>query len=337
MSTIPTTSRRPRIPYTIVGGTRGTEGGAPFAGVTLCLLNRGGRLYRAELYTELVNLGFAEILSVEGPANSYDIENLSLRFPTIRFLLLHERATSGEMVNIGIDEARENYVLVLWNDMRIAPGSLSFKLLERSASLQSLCVVPILQNHRNETIPSIQAPAFMEGFSGSFPWLLPRTEPSPLPVRFLRAVQQGTVHPDGRFRPPLGNPYWQKMDFGFRSFMWGERIVCNTALRFSYLIDPEHEDATPDESYRLFYLKNLAFGIAGTRGLSPVGSSSPTGSSPVSVSRPLFGNSGKCGSGSASTRTASNRTPGESRNYGRYRMYEGSHPAGPSRFHEAPR
>ncbi len=270
MSTIPTTSRRPRIPYTIVGGTRGTEGGAPFAGVTLCLLNRGGRLYRAELYTELVNLGFAEILSVEGPANSYDIENLSLRFPTIRFLLLHERATSGEMVNIGIDEARENYVLVLWNDMRIAPGSLSFKLLERSASLQSLCVVPILQNHRNETIPSIQAPAFY----GRLLRILPMAPSSDgavslFPFDFCGLYSRERFILTGGFDPSLGNPYWQKMDFGFRSFMWGERIVCNTALRFSYLIDPEHEDATPDESYRLFYLKNLAVRHSGDAGVIP--------------------------------------------------------------------
>ncbi len=270
MSTIPTTFRRPRIPYTIVGGARGTESGAPFAGVTLCLLNRGGRLYRPELYADMVNLGFAEIVSIEGPSDSYDIENLSLKFPSIRFLLLHDKATPGEMVNIGIDEARENYVLVIWNDMRIAPASLSFKLLERSASLKALCVVPILQNHRNETIPSIQAPAFYGRHLKMVP-MAPSADGvvSLFPFDFCGLYDKERFILSGGFDHSLENPYWQKMDFGFRSFMWGERILCNTALRFTYISEPAHEDTTPDESYRIFFLKNLAVRHAGDAGVIP--------------------------------------------------------------------
>ena len=67
----------------------------------------------------------------------------------------------------------------------------------------------------------------------------------------------------GGFDYTIMNSYWQKMDFGFRSHMWGERIVCNTTLKVSYLGKEIPEDTTPDESYKLFYLKNLSLRYTG--------------------------------------------------------------------------
>jgi hypothetical protein len=56
----------------------------------------------------------------------------------------------------------------------------------------------------------------------------------------------------------IKNPYWQKLDFGFRIYMWGGKISGNTSFLVSYLSDENYENNTPDKSYKKFYLKNIA-------------------------------------------------------------------------------
>jgi len=254
----------------MVGGKRSATGKANFPGFTLCLLNRGGRLFKQEQFAELERLGFPEIISLEGPGELYDLESLTLKFPTIRFLLLHEEASAGEQVNMALEEASGEYVIVLWNDMKIAPGSLSYRLLERIIKQEALCVVPILQNYKLETIPTIQAPAFYKTLLKVVP-LYPSADGmlTLFPYDFVGIYSRERFILSGGYDYSLSNPYWQKMDFGFRNYMWGEKILCQTALRFSYINDPTLEDNTPDHSYRFFYLKNLAVRFNGEAGVLP--------------------------------------------------------------------
>ena len=62
----------------------------------------------------------------------------------------------------------------------------------------------------------------------------------------------------GGYDGGIANPYWQKLDFGFRSWLWGEEIRLSQALRVAYEEEPPTEDSTPDEDYKWFWLKNLA-------------------------------------------------------------------------------
>jgi hypothetical protein len=75
----------------------------------------------------------------------------------------------------------------------------------------------------------------------------------------------------GGFDHQLTNPYWQKVDFGFRSHMWDESIRCDTSFRVRYLTEQSPEDTTPDESYKLFFLKNLSVRFGGDAGSLPKG------------------------------------------------------------------
>jgi hypothetical protein len=68
----------------------------------------------------------------------------------------------------------------------------------------------------------------------------------------------------------MTNPYWQKMDFGFRAGLWGETIAWHPRLQFAYTGEPEGEDSTPDSSYKLFFLKNMAVRFTGDSGLLPL-------------------------------------------------------------------
>ena len=51
--------------------------------------------------------------------------------------------------------------------------------------------------------------------------------------------------------------------------MWGEQIMCDTAFRMSYLADTPSDNSTRDQSYKLFYLKNLAVRFSRDFGILP--------------------------------------------------------------------
>ena len=270
MSTIPTTSKRLRIPYTVVGGTRSNRSRQRPGAMTLLLLNRGGRLFKSTFYADLERLGVSEILSVEGPAVSYDIETLARKFPGIRFLVLHEAATRGEQINIGMDEAHSDHVFVIWNDLKITSASLSSRLVERVRENDVLCTVPLIQNQKLETVPTVMAPAFYNKMLKELP--IQQTADGMMslyPTDYVGIYSRARFMLTGGFDHSLQSPYWQKMDFGFRSYMWGEKICCNTALRMNYLGEVPAEDTTPDDSYKYFFLKNLSIRFSADTGTLP--------------------------------------------------------------------
>jgi hypothetical protein len=62
----------------------------------------------------------------------------------------------------------------------------------------------------------------------------------------------------GGYDGSIENPYWQRLDFGFRAWLWGEEIRLSQALRLGYVEAPPVDDSTPDDFYKWFWLKNLA-------------------------------------------------------------------------------
>ena len=216
-------------------------------------------------------MGFEDILSVEGLGGTYDVENLSRRHPGVRFLLLQKALSLGEIINLGIKEARATFVFVLWDDMRLAGEGLSTPVMERLFQNQPLCTVPVLRNLGEEVLPTLQAPVFarkhlkvlsLEPVKAGAPSLFP-----------FDSV--GIYHKErflllGGYDPQLTNPHWQRLDFGFRAHLWGESIQCDTSLLATYLGEPPMVDTSPDKDYRRFYLKNLVVRFNGNEGYIPV-------------------------------------------------------------------
>ncbi len=267
MSTIPTTSNNVRVPYTIVGEKRSDKNLLLSPALSLLVLNRGGRPFKADYLKTLQKLGPIEILSVEGAAPGYDIEALAGRFPGVRFLLFQEDVSIGEQINIGMKEASGRNVLVIWNDMK--PGYvLSPRFLKSLEEADVLCQVPVLQNNRLEIIPSIKTPAFYKKKLKVLS-LMPAASmmESLYPFDYTGIYQKKRFFLTGGFDHTIKTSYWQQMDFGFRAHLWGEKIVCNTSLKVSYLGEEGLEDTTPDDSYRLFYLKNLSLRYTGDAAL----------------------------------------------------------------------
>jgi hypothetical protein len=268
MSTIPSIFSNTTSAYTVVGGI---ERGAS-TGLSAVLLNRGGRYPRRTLFQELEKIGFDYIISVEGPQERYDLEDLSGRFPSVRFLLLKEAVSPGERINLAVSELPSPLFFVLWNDLRILYGGGAAKMAERlfrsrgdffrgegKQNRKQLCVVPVIQNSRFETLPTLISPAF---FRGTIKTLLfnPLREgmPSLYPFDGVGIYDRDRFIKLGGFDITLKSPYWQLMDFGFRAHLWDERIYSTQLIRLSYNGEAPPADSTAEESYRRFYLKNLA-------------------------------------------------------------------------------
>ena len=263
MSTIPTTSNKVRVPYTIVGEKKSDKSLVLSPVLSLLVLNRGGRPFKADYLKELEKAGRFEIISVEGSSPVYDIEVLARKFPSVKFLLFHKDVSVGEQINIGMKEASGRNVLVLWNDMK--PGYvMSPRFLKSLEASDVLCHVPVLQNNRLEIIPSIKAPAFYRKKLKVLS-LMPSSNgtESLYPFDYTGIYQKTRFFLTGGYDYTIPSGYWQKLDFGFRAHMWGEKIVCNTGLKINYLADEVPEDTTVNDSYRLFYLKNLSLRYSG--------------------------------------------------------------------------
>jgi hypothetical protein len=275
MSTIPTTLDAGAVPYTVVGSPKPPPGGGAGA-MSVVLLNRGSRLYRGDSLGELERAGLRTILSVEPKGDAVDVEGLSARHPGSRFLLLSEPASVGVQVNLAIRESPGPYVFVLWNDLSLSAQGLSSRFFERLAERNLLCCAPALFAKAGEQLPSATSPAFNRS-SLKVLGLVPEKDgaKSLYPFDYAGIYSREKFVLSGGFDPGLPNPYWQKLDFGFRAWLWGEEIRLAQALKLSYAELPPLEDETPDEGYKWFWLKNLAPSFRGDSsaiGLSRFGS-----------------------------------------------------------------
>ncbi|MDR2047841.1 MAG: hypothetical protein LBP69_00150 [Treponema sp.] len=260
MSTTPTTFNRSSMPsYTAVGGTER----AASTGLSAVLLNRGGRYPRRTFFQELEKAGFDYIVSMEGTQERYDIEELSGRFPFVRFIFTKENIGPGEAINLAASELSGPLFFVLWNDQKLFNGGGAARIAElflgETDSARRLCVVPVIQTSNFENLHTLIAPFYDRGRIGALP-AAPGYEgqPSLYPYDWAGIYDREKFIRLGGFDKAILSPYWQLMDFGFRAYLWGETIRSTGNVHLIFDGDAGPEDSTIDASYRLFYLKNLA-------------------------------------------------------------------------------
>lgn len=257
------------IPYTIVGGTRVQQTGPDVRGISAVVLDRGSRTVRGESLERLVGAGVDEIVSVLGPAPHYDVEQLAARITNARFVLLGSKVSPGDQINIGVHESRFPLVLVLWSDED--PGKLTDRIMQRIREQDALCTVPTIRSDRGVVVPSVTAPAFHGTLFRTIP-----TQPgkhraeSLYPFDYVGVYRRDKFISVGGYDRSLSNPYWQRLDFGLRAYLWGERIAVVSELRVDATRSLPSEDTTPDGSYARFHLKNLAVKFGGDSGRIPL-------------------------------------------------------------------
>jgi hypothetical protein len=273
MSTIPTTFNATLPSYTAVGGSERYA----TTGLSAVILNRRGRCPRRTFFQELEKTGFDYVLSIESAPERYDVEELSGRFPFARFILPRREITLGEQINLAASELDSPLFFVLWNDLKIITGGTAARMAERLSAqgaesaegetdseekkspFKRLCTVPVIQNTRFETLPTLIAPAVFRKKIRTIPFEPYREGSLSLyPFDGVGIYDRERFIRLGGFDGTLKNTHWQFMDFGFRAYLWGEEIRLTQQTKLSYDGDMPPEDNTAEASYRRFYLKNLA-------------------------------------------------------------------------------
>jgi hypothetical protein len=231
----------------------------------------GGRYPRRTLFQELEKTGFDCIVSMEAPGERYDMEELSGRFPFVKFIFLKEMINLGEQINLAVSELTSPLFFVLWNDLRILNGDAE-KMAERlfstreelcrngnSGAGKRLCTIPVIQNVQFEILPTLTVPVFDRKNDRTLLFTpLREGMPSLYPFDGVGVYDRDRFVKLGGFDCGLSNTYWQLMDFGFRAHLWGETIQSTQLIRLSYNGKVPPQDSTIDENYRRFYLKNKA-------------------------------------------------------------------------------
>ncbi|MDR1787974.1 MAG: hypothetical protein LBR16_05950 [Treponema sp.] len=267
MNTIPSTISETLPPYTAIGGGR-REG----AGLSLVILNRANPASRFAFFQELEKEGFDRIVSIEAGGQRYDIEELAARFPQVRFIILQDEISPGAQVNLGAAEVESPFFLVIWNDCRITRGGDAGHILERvllgaapsggaqdDARAPRLCTVPIVQTAQAETLATLCAPAIKRFVISTAPFVPDREgAPTLFPYEGMGIYDRERFFRIGGYDAGMRNFHWQLLDFGFRCWLWGEELAATRSVKLSCSGQIPVHDCSLDDSYRRFYLKNLA-------------------------------------------------------------------------------
>ena len=268
MSTIPTIFNEKVASYTAVGGKERSAS----SGISLVILNRPG-FSRRSFFQEIEKTGFDNVISIESSSPHYDIEELSGRFPFVRFILPENELNLGQQINLAASEVESPLFYVYRSDMKVVAGGtakimaerLSVNEDEKSTGFKRLCTIPLILNSNYEILPTLVAP-MTEKRKIRTAFFEPQTEDSRLkgigislyPFDGIGIYDRQRFIQLGGYDETLKNIHWQLMDFGFRAFLWGEEIAFNVQFKLSYDGEMPSEDQTVEESYKRFYLKNLA-------------------------------------------------------------------------------
>lgn len=239
----------------MVGGTAAERGGPARWPVAAVVLNRG-RFQRQQLIEQLSRQGFAEIVCLDSGAVNPDIEQQCRAWPRLRFMLLGGETSPGASLNLALAEARSPFVLVLWSDLSLLP--FLDHALEDLLRAKALCVVPLLRHPDGSVVPSLAMPAPRRNSLHIVHALPSATHQASLfPFDYLGLYHRESFIQSQGYDEAIRNPFWQKLDFGYRAWLWGMRIEATADLRLQASLEPAAEDSTPDRDYARFYLKNL--------------------------------------------------------------------------------
>lgn len=257
MNTIPVTFNEKPIQRTILGGN--VQNSKIRINLSVILLSRSGSTFRTNNLEALQNFGFKQIISVEAPGINYNLEDLSQRFPQVRFIVPHYEITAGEMINLGMGEITEGYVLVLWDNMSFSTKLLTEKLVQRFIDDEKLCYVPFLANQQLQQIPIRMVPYVNKNnFATIAEILAPDNSATMYAFDFVGVYEKHKFIQLGGFDPTITSPYWQNLDFSLRAWLWGEEIRIVPLLRLQYDGFVPTEDITSNASQLRFFIKNIA-------------------------------------------------------------------------------
>lgn len=256
MNTIPLTFNDHQIDRTVLGDEPSSLNCK--LNVSVIMLNTSGSHLRFQTLDNLVSCGFRSIISVEPNRDSYNLEDLSRRYPSIKFVVPLQKATDGELINMCMTEVSSPYVLVLRDTMHIPPNILTSNLAENLTKDKTFCIVPrlfecsgspvlvnIIPEARKGRFCLTQVNYITDGLSTLFPF------------DYCGLYNREKFIQLGGYDYTIESPYWQNADLSMRAWLWGEEIKVFPSFKISYSTEAPVLDSTRNLSYVKFYIKNL--------------------------------------------------------------------------------
>lgn len=259
MSTTPFTFDKELSTYTVVGQTTPASTSTSMGSKTsLLVLGRVQKIFQMEALLQLAQADLLEVLVLESSESRLYVETLARDCPRMRFLLFHQSVTPGEMINRGMEEARGERVLVVWDDLSLPDPPHLVRALKLAWEKIALCQIPELRTQKGEEIPTLVTPGFLKKSLKTKLFAYSSDDGRSLfPFDYVGLYHREKFLASGGFDHRIESTHWQKMDWGLRIHLWGEEIVATKGLRLDYQGEIPVENGTPDQSYRLFFLKNL--------------------------------------------------------------------------------
>lgn len=245
--------------------------------LSLVHIVRGRKYQRLEDIRHLASLGYFDTLVLMPRDSTLPYEELVSEYPNLRLLLFppedfSQLHTPGSLVNRAISEASAQAVLVTWGGTVLSLSPQSLKHVDRN----TLCYVPQLRSESGSLIPSLFIPTGNQRGAqqrrGEPIPVLPdgREQESLFPADYIGLYIKERFERSGGYDEAIRNPHWQKLEFGYRTRLWGEKIRVLSGFRADYLNEPGAEESTPDQAYLTMYLRVLAIRYTGDRAYLPI-------------------------------------------------------------------
>ena len=254
MNGIPLTFSEHQINRTILGGPKSVNPAA--LNISVILLNSSGSHFKLHMFENLLQCNCQTIISVEHDSSNFTDE-VSRRFPMIKFIVPLEKTSDGDLINLAMSELTSDYVLVLRDSLNIPTNFIPSHLAERITADSPYCVVPRLLDNQKNALPCAFTPsAEHTHFVIDSSTEITNGKKTLFPFDYVALYNRKKFIELGGFDWTITSPYWQNLDLGLRSWLWGEQTLLTSHLQFSYIEEPPVNDTTYNLDYLRYYLKN---------------------------------------------------------------------------------
>ena len=256
MNTIPTIFNQRQINYTVLGGTEPiSKVSMP---VTCLVINRSGGLYLSIIIDNLLQKGFENIIFMSPNTNRNSLDEMSRQYPQVRIQIALDDVTPGDLINMGMSVSTTPYVLVLYDDLCTDSVSFNSTIAKKLIEQQKFCLCPKLISASHQIVPICFTPLVEKSvFDVETSSNIPENHYTLYAADWVGFYNRELFMQLGGADYTIESPYWQKIDFFFRAWLWGEKVSIDSLMCFSYSGDLPEENRTIDYSYLRFYLKNL--------------------------------------------------------------------------------
>lgn len=256
MNSIPLIFNEHQIQRVIIGGKNGCSN--PKFDISVILLNETGPQFHTVMLENLISCGFKSIISVEPNNENCNIENISKKYPSVKFFVPLEKTTDGELINACVSEIDSKFFLILRDSLYIPTGFLLENMAENLVSENLFCLVPRLFAKGDSSVSMHIIPDVYKGrFSMEAVSSVSDMSPTVFPFDFIGLYNREKFISTGGFDYTITSHYWQLADLSLRAWLFGEKINITTRFFITYKKEVPILEYSFDLSYLRFYLKNV--------------------------------------------------------------------------------